>query len=83
MTKQFNIRNDKAYELAVHWSGRLGMPMHKVVEEALTAFDAAQPKAKTQLERWYELLEKDWELLSKSTSTFEIDDMYDEDGLPI
>ena len=83
MTKQFNIRNEKAYELAVSLSDRLGKPMHKVVEEALKAFDAAQPKAKSQLEHWYKLLEKDWELLSKSTSTFEIEDMYDEDGLPI
>ena len=84
MTKQFNIRNDKAYELAVSLSDRLGKPMHKVVEEALAAFDANHPSNRYGWEEWKRLLEPSWASLRESKSDFRIEDLYDsETGLPV
>ncbi len=83
MAKQFNIRNEIAYDLALRWSERLNMPMHKVVEQALRAFDAKQPKPVSAIERLKSVLEHDQELLRRSQSAFEIEDLYDpETGLP-
>ena len=84
MGNQFNIRNETARELAVSLSVRLGKPLHKVVEEALRAFDAAHPHPQSAVEKWLPQLRAIQADLRGKKIEFEIEDLYDpETGLPV
>lgn len=81
MGKQFNIRSDKAYELASDMAARHGKPIVRIVEEALTAYRDVEIEQRRKA--WREALEHDWVRLRQSTSNFEIEDLYDpETGFP-
>jgi hypothetical protein len=80
MARQLNIRSDRAVELARNLAARHRKPIARVVEEALEAFGGETKQAR--LERWTRMLEEGRKQLSESDSSFEIEDMYDEDGLP-
>ena len=82
MARQLNIRSDRAYELASRLAARRGQPVARVVEDAL---EAAEAKEDTPEERYKQLkaaLEATW-ALPRATPAFSLEDMYDEDGLPI
>ena len=83
MTKQVNIRSDKAHKLAVRLSQRHGKSITALIEESLAEMDARDEAfmAKRAAE-FHVALEHDRALLRESKSTFKIEDMYDEDGLP-
>ena len=40
MTKQLNIRSDRAHALALDMSRRFNQPLSRIVEDALEAYDA-------------------------------------------
>jgi len=81
--KQFNIRSERAHELAMNLSRRLGKPMHRVVEDALEALDATLQQPVDEAELWGSLLHDTQSRFRDSKSTFEIEDLYDpETGLP-
>lgn len=81
MGKQFNIRSEKAHALALDLSQRFNQPLSKVVEDALTAYDAKV--AADEAELWGPMLRAAQKEARESTSTFEVDDLYDPDtGLP-
>ena len=84
MSKQFNIRSERARELAIELSKRLGKPLNQVVEEALQAYDEAQPRALTRADVFSrEALEKLWAEAREKPEIFKIEDLYDsETGLP-
>lgn len=83
MAKQFNIRSEKAHALALDLSNRLGRPMHQIVEEALAAFDAAQPREVSEDELWGPMLERAQAAVREANCDFRIEDLYDpETGLP-
>lgn len=86
MGKQFNIRSEKAREIAIKWSRLRNEPLSKIVEEAMVAFDAAQPQPRPMTMREVlrsPLLARAQEAVRRSKSDFEIEDLYDpETGLP-
>ena len=83
MGKQVSIRSDRAHELAVRLSNRHGKSMTATIEEALAERDAKDQAAiEERKARWRKALEHDWKTLEGSKFEFEIEDMYDEDGLP-
>lgn len=83
MTKQVNIRSDKAHELAIKLSQRHGKSITALIEEALAEMDARDEAfmAKRAAD-FHAALEHDRALLRESGVTFKIEDMYGEDGLP-
>jgi hypothetical protein len=87
MGQQIAIRSDKARELVDRLSERHGKSITAVIEDALQQMDA-QDEATRAAERearricWHEALEHDRAILRESNVNFEIEDMYDEDGLP-
>jgi hypothetical protein len=81
MGRQLNIRSDRAYEIASALSKKQRKSITTVVEEALSAYQAANETRGETVARWKKLLEKDWENLNDSD--FRIEDLYDpETGLP-
>jgi len=88
MGRQLNIRSDRAYDLATRLAAERGIPVARVVEEALDALaasDAEQREAAKQakLKHWMSLLEEDWKHLDPDCD-FKIEDLYDPDtGLPV
>lgn len=81
MTKQLNIRSDRAHELALDMSRRFDQPLGKIVEDALEAYDAKN--AAEEAELWGPLLRAAQQAARESPSTFKIEDLYDpETGLP-
>lgn len=81
MGKQFNIRSDRAHELATDMSKRFGKPINKVVEEALEAYDAHN--AAKEAEVWGPLLRAAQQAARETPADFDLDDLYDpETGLP-
>ena len=84
MTRQFNIRSEKARELATKYARLTGKPLSQIVEEALEAFDKEQPKAQDDQQIWSRLLKESQALVRKSKCDFNIEDLYDpETGLPM
>jgi hypothetical protein len=83
MTRQFNIRSEKARELAVKHARLTGKPLSQIVEEALEAFDKGQPSGISEAELWGPLLREAQAHFRKSKTEFRIEDLYDpETGLP-
>ena len=83
MTRQFNIRSEKARELATKHARLTGKPLSQIVEEALEAFDKGQPKAQDELQVWKRLLAESQALVRETKCNFKIEDFYDpETGLP-
>jgi len=80
MARQLNIRSDRAVELARDLAARHGKPVTRIVEEALEAYGGETKEER--LARWRKMLEEGRKELEQSESVFEIEDMYDEDGLP-
>lgn len=84
MGKQVSIRSDMAHELAVKLSERHHKTITALIEEALAEKDARDEAViEERMARWRVALERDWALLRESKSDFKLEDMYDEDGLPI
>jgi hypothetical protein len=83
MTRQFNIRSEKARELAVKHARLTGKPLSQIVEEALEAFDKGQPSRVNEAELWGPLLHEAQAHFRESRAEFKIEDLYDpETGLP-
>ncbi len=83
MTKQFNIRSEKAYALASKHAQASGKPLAAIVEEALRDFDEKVSIAREKrAQKMHDLISAIQDEVAKSSVKFEIDDMYDEDGLP-
>lgn len=84
MGKQFNIRSEKAHALALDLSQRFNQPLSKIVEDALAAYDRAQPPRPTKNEvLWGPLLADAQRAVKEANSDFMIEDLYDaETGLP-
>ena len=81
MTRQFNIRSEKARELALDLSKMLHRPLATVVEDALTAYKRKIDEDEAEL--WGPLLRETQAAFRASTVKFEIEDLYDpETGLP-
>lgn len=78
MARQLNIRSDRAVELARDLAARHRKPVARIVEDALEAYGGETKDER--LERWRQMLKRNREHVD--TSDFEIDDMYDEIGLP-
>ena len=84
MGKQVSIRSDMAHELAVKLSERHHKTITALIEEALAEKDARDEAViEERMARWRVALEHDWALLRESKSDFKLEDMYDDDGLPI
>ncbi len=81
MTKQFNIRSERAHELAMDLSRMLDKPMSVIVEDALAAYKRKLEDDEAEL--WGPLLRETQAAFKASKVKFEIEDMYDpETGLP-
>ena len=81
MTKQFNIRSEKAHALAVDLSKRRGKSLTQVVEDALEAYD--QRVAAKEAYVFGPLLREAQAAARRSPSDIKIEDLYDpETGLP-
>jgi hypothetical protein len=84
MGQQIAIRSDLARELVTRLSQRHGKSITATIEEALIAMEARDEAAIGERRaRWRAAIEHDQALIREAGVTFEIDDMYDEDGLPI
>lgn len=81
MGKQFNIRSEKAREIALDLSGRSGRPLAQVVEDALV--EHRDRLAEHEAEVWGPILRETQDAFLASKVKFEIADLYDpETGLP-
>ncbi|HEX8400864.1 MAG TPA: type II toxin-antitoxin system VapB family antitoxin [Allosphingosinicella sp.] len=78
MPRQLNIRSDRAVDLAHDLAHKLKKPVARVVEEALEAYGGETPEER--LDRWKKMLAKGHK--QDNGCGFEIEDMYDEIGLP-
>lgn len=80
---QLSIRSAKARELAHALARRTGMPMNKLVEQALERYDIELRLSKNR-----HPLDAVWDLAAEgrtsvpASTTSAHDDLYDEDGLP-
>lgn len=89
MTKQLNVRNDEAYQLAHNIADHLGKPVAEAVLTALRDYGSRLPKVDdlTPTQRAeYEALRALAREASKHKvpgATSDHSDMYDEFGLPI
>ncbi len=83
MTEQFNIRSKKAREIATRHAQAKGKSLAMIVEEALELFDAQAATEKAERARkMREAMRAIQAGVANSTVTFDIEDLYDEDGLP-
>ncbi len=83
MTKQVSIRSQKAHELAIKLSQRHNKTITALIEEALAEMDARDEAAlEARRARYRAAIEHDQALFRESGIVFEIEDMYDDDGLP-
>ena len=83
MAKQVSIRSDRAHALAVKLAQRHGKSITALIEDALAELDARDEAAIAERRtRWSAALEQDRKMLEGRNIAFEIEDMYDEDGLP-
>ncbi len=81
MGRQFNIRSDRAYEIASEISERDGKTLSAVVEDALAAYQEATETREQRIQRWQAMLAEDRKQMNDSD--FKIEDLYDsETGLP-
>lgn len=78
MPRQLNIRSDRAVELARDLSARHRKPIARIVEDALEAYGGETREER--LERWMKMIEEGRK--EDNGCGFELEDMYDEDGLP-
>jgi hypothetical protein len=84
MGQQIAIRSDLARELVTKLSQRRGKSITATIEEALTAMDASDEAAiAARVARWRAVLEPIQKSIQEHGVTFELEDMYDDDGLPI
>lgn len=83
MTKQVSIRSDRAHALAVKLAQRHGKSITALIEDALAELDARDEAAIAERRiRWAAAMEESWKMLEGRDIAFDIEDMYDEDGLP-
>ncbi len=83
MGQQIAIRSDRARELVMRLSKRHGKSITATIEDALAEMEAREYAAIAERrERWKAAIAHDQELFRQSGAKFELDDMYDEDGLP-
>lgn len=81
MTKQFNIRSQKAHALALDLSRTLDRPLATVVEDALAAYKRKLDDDEAEL--WGPKLRAVQAAFRESKDDFKIEDLYDpETGLP-
>jgi hypothetical protein len=84
MTKQFNIRSEKAHALATKHAEASGKSLAAIVEQALEDFDRkAELERAERSRRWHAAVKAIQDEIAKSDVKFDLDDMYDEDGLPV
>jgi hypothetical protein len=84
MGQQIAIRSDRARELVTKLSARHGKSITATIEEALAAMEARDEAAIAErLALWRAVVAHDQALIKKHGTPFEIEDMYDEAGLPI
>jgi hypothetical protein len=84
MGQQIAIRSDLARELVTKLSQRRGKSITATIEEALIAMDASDEAAiAARVARWRAVLEPIQKSIQEHGVTFELEDMYDDDGLPI
>jgi hypothetical protein len=84
MSHQIAIRSERARELVTRLSQRHGKSITATIEEALAAMEARDEMAIAErLERWRKVVEPIQNHIQEHGVTFETDDMYDDDGLPI
>jgi hypothetical protein len=82
--KQIAIRSERARELVTRLSQRHGKSITATIEDALAEMDSRDEAALAERRaRWRAVIAHDQKLIRESGITFEIEDMYDEDGLPI
>jgi hypothetical protein len=85
MKDQVHIRNAEAAELARALARQTGKTITEVVLDALRRYRppaARRTRKKSEIERWHELLEKDW-AQGRRDPEIPIEDLYDEEtGLP-
>ncbi|MCA1494946.1 type II toxin-antitoxin system VapB family antitoxin [Sinorhizobium alkalisoli] len=80
---QLSIRSAKAKELARALARRTGLPMNKLVEQALEHYDSELRQQKNR-----HPIDAVWEIAAEgrhgvpTDATSEHDDLYDEHGLP-
>jgi len=81
---QLSIRSAKARELAHALARRTGMPMNKLVEQALERYDneLRQKQTLTPMDALLELMAEGRRTVPPGTTSAH-DDLYDENGLPI
>jgi hypothetical protein len=83
MGQQIAIRSDRARELVTKLSARHGKSITATIEEALASMEARDEAVIAERRtRWHAAMVHDQALFRESGITFDIDDMYDEDGLP-
>jgi hypothetical protein len=81
MSKQLNIRSDRAHALALDMSKRLHKPLAQVVEDALEAYHKKIETEEAAL--WGPLLRNAQVAARAFPPDFEIEDLYDpETGMP-
>jgi hypothetical protein len=82
--QQIAIRSERARELVTRLSKRHGKSITATIEDALIAMEARDEVAMAErLERWRKVIEPIQKHVLEHGVTFETEDMYDEDGLPI
>ncbi len=84
MGQQIAIRSDRARELVMRLSQRHGKSITATIEDALAAMEARDEAVIAErLARWRAVVEPIQKSIQEHGIDFEIEDMYDEDGLPI
>jgi hypothetical protein len=83
MGQQIAIRSDRARELVNRLAQRHGKSITATIEDALAVMDARDEAVIAERKaRWRKAIEHDQALFRESGISFEIEDMYDEGGLP-
>jgi hypothetical protein len=83
MTKQVSIRSERAHELAIKLSKRHGKTITQLIEDALADVDARDEAAvEERRKRWMTAIVPVQRAVREQGVTFEVEDMYDNDGLP-
>lgn len=81
---QLSVRSAKARDLAHALARRTGMPVNRLVEQALERYDQElrQKRASTPMDALLELMAEGRRAVPPGTTSAH-DDYYDENGLPI
>lgn len=80
MSDQIHVRDPESAQLLRMFAAQTGRTMRDILRDALRSYKPRRPSSASLSDLDY-LLEKDWAQLGPNPGT--IEDMYDEQGLPI